>query len=161
MNALNRTCAIVPTHNHWRAISGVIEALRAADLPVFVIDDGSSEPAAVAIAALHRPGNGIEVHRLPTNQGKGAAVIHGMRLAAEAGYTHAVQIDADGQHDEAALPAMLERSRHCPEALVSAEPVFDASMPMIEGCVGLSRSRSAPVALPKVDTSPSTSSRSS
>jgi predicted LPLAT superfamily acyltransferase len=124
-----RTCAIVPTHDHWRAIAGVVGALRAAGLPVLIIDDGSSEPAAAAIGALHRPDQGIQVHRLPVNQGKGVAVIHGMRLAWEAGYTHAVQIDADGQHDEAALPAMLARSRQHPTALVSAEPLFDASMP--------------------------------
>lgn len=125
-----RTCAIVPTHDHWQAIGGVVGALRRAGLPVFVIDDGSGEPAAAAIAALHRPNEGVQVHRLPTNQGKGAAVIHGMRLAWRAGYTHAVQIDADGQHDEAALPALLERSCQSPAALISAEPVFDASIPM-------------------------------
>ena len=129
MSTSIRTCAIVPTHDHWRAIAGVVGALRAAGLPVLVIDDGSNEPAAAVIAALHRPDDGIQVHRLPVNQGKGVAVTHGMRLAWEAGYTHAVQIDADGQHDEAALPALLARSRQHPAALVSAEPIFDDSMP--------------------------------
>ena len=129
MSTSIRTCAIVPTHDHWRAIGGVVGALRAAGLPVLVIDDGSSEPAAAVIAALHRPDDGIQVHRLPVNQGKGVAVIHGMRLAWEAGYTHAVQIDADGQHDEAALPALLARSRQHPAALISAAPIFDDSMP--------------------------------
>jgi predicted LPLAT superfamily acyltransferase len=130
MSGLIRTCAIVPTHDHWRAIGGVVGALRAVGLPVLVIDDGSGEPAATAIAALHRPDDGVQVHRLPVNLGKGVAVVHGMRLAWEAGYTHAVQIDADGQHDAAALPALLARSRQHPAALVSAEPIFDASMPV-------------------------------
>jgi glycosyltransferase involved in cell wall biosynthesis len=129
MNGPLRTCAIVPTHNHWQAIGGVVEALRSVGLPVLVIDDGSGEPAATAIAALHQPDQGVQVHRLPANQGKGVAVTHGMRLAWQAGYTHAVQIDADGQHDTAALPALLARSRQHPAALVSAEPIFDASMP--------------------------------
>jgi predicted LPLAT superfamily acyltransferase len=129
MSPSMRTCAIVPTHDHWRAIGRVVGALRAAGLPVLVIDDGSSEPAAAVIAALHRPDDGVQVHRLPVNQGKGVAVIHGMRLAWAAGYTHAVQIDADGQHDEAALPALLARSRQHPAALVSAAPIFDDSMP--------------------------------
>ena len=124
-----RTCAIVPTHDHWQAIGAVVAALRAAGLPVLVIDDGSGQPAEAAIAALHRPADGVEVHRLPVNQGKGGAVVHGMRLAMEAGFTHAVQIDADGQHDTAALPALLERSRQYPAALISAEPIFDVSMP--------------------------------
>jgi len=124
-----RICAIVPTHNHWHAIGSVVQALRAANLPVLIVDDGSDEPAATSIATHHRPEDGIQVHRLPINQGKGVAVVHGMRLAWEAGYTHAVQIDADGQHDTAALPELLARSRQHPTALVSAEPIFDASMP--------------------------------
>ncbi|HEX4368789.1 MAG TPA: glycosyltransferase [Rhodopila sp.] len=129
MTGFLRLCAIVPTHNHWRALGRVVRALRDADLPVLIIDDGSDEPAATAIAVHHRPDAGIQVHRLPTNQGKGVAVIHGMRLAWEAGYTHAVQIDADGQHDTASLPALLMSSHQHPTALVSAAPIFDASMP--------------------------------
>lgn len=124
-----RVCAVVPTHNHWRALDRIVAALREAALPVLIIDDGSDQPASASIATLHRPADGVEVHRLPVNQGKGAAVIAGMRLVWNAGYTHALQIDADGQHDVAALPALLERSRRNPDALISAAPVFDASMP--------------------------------
>lgn len=125
-----RYCAVVPTYNHWQVIGGVVRALRSAGLPVFIVDDGSAEPAVSVIAALHRPDDGVIVDRLPANQGKGAAVIHGMRLAWQAGFTHAVQIDADGQHDPDALPVLLECSRRNPAAMVSAEPIFDASMPM-------------------------------
>lgn len=124
-----RTCAVVPTYNHWQAIGGVVAALRAAGLHVYIVDDGSEEPAASAIAALHRPNDGVEVHRLAINGGKGVAVVAGLQLAWEAGFSHAVQIDADGQHDTAALPELLECSRRNPDALVSAQPIYDASAP--------------------------------
>ena len=125
-----RVCAVVPTHDHWHALPGIVATLRSAQLPVFIIDDGSGNPACREVAALHQPDDCVEVHRLTHNQGKGCAVITGMRMAWERGYTHAVQVDADGQHDLAALPALLERSRAHPDALVSAEPIFDASMPL-------------------------------
>lgn len=125
-----RTCAVVPSHDHWQVIGNVVDALLAAGLHVFIIDDGSGEPAASALAALHQPAAGIEVHRFPANRGKGVAVVTGMRLAWEAGFTHAVQIDADGQHDVAALPALLRCSADNPAALISAQPIYDASMPL-------------------------------
>ncbi len=122
-------CAVVPSHNHWRALPQVVASLRAAGLPVFIIDDGSSEPAASAIAALHDPGNAIQVHRLPVNRGKGTAVIEGFQRAWTAGFTHALQVDADGQHDLAALPALLAASENHPEALVTGRPRYDDSIP--------------------------------
>ena len=124
-----RPCAIVPSRNHWHALPDIVSCLRALDLPVFVIDDGSDEPAAAAIATLDAPETGVTVHRLPTNRGKGAAVIVGFRLTIAQGFTHAVQVDADGQHDLDRLPDLLEHARRHPEALVSGHPVYDTSVP--------------------------------
>ena len=122
-------CAVIPSHDHWTALPGVVAAARGQGLAVFIIDDGSGEPAAAAIASLHRPAAGVTVVRLPDNRGKGGAVCEGFRLAAEAGFTHVVQIDADGQHDLDALPELLAQARARPKALVSGEPVYDATMP--------------------------------
>ena len=124
-----RPCAIVPSHNHWRALAGVVTRLRAAGLPVFIVDDGSSEPARSTLGRLHDPDAGLHVHRLPVNQGKGAAVCHGFALAQAAGFTHAVQVDADGQHDLDALPRLLASAEAHPDALVSGQPIYDASIP--------------------------------
>ncbi|MDA8230035.1 MAG: glycosyltransferase [Magnetospirillum sp.] len=122
-------CAIVPSHDHWTALPGVVARLRAAGLAVFVIDDGSGEPAASAIAALHAPQDGVVVRRLAVNRGKGEAVVAGFRDALAAGCTHAVQVDADGQHDLDALPRLLDGARRHPHALVSGAPVYDESVP--------------------------------
>ncbi len=124
-----RICAIVPSFNHVTAIGGIVARLRLAGLPVFVIDDASGPAAAVALAALHAPADGVTVRRLARNEGKGGAVMEGFRLANAAGFTHALQVDADGQHDLDALPAMLDAAARNPEALVAGRPLFDASMP--------------------------------
>lgn len=125
-----RPCALIPSHNHWRALEPTVERLRQLGLPVLIIDDGSTEPAASAMAALHRPDDGVTVHRRPENGGKGAAVMDGFRLAAAAGFTHAVQIDADGQHDLDAVESLLAAAKDRPDALVSGKPIYDRSMPL-------------------------------
>lgn len=129
MTASFRPCAIVPSRNHWRAIGGVIAALRELDLPVFVIDDGSDEPARSALSDCRGMDLGGGFFRFETNQGKGAAVLQGMQMARNAGYTHAIQVDADGQHDLGALPVLLDRARQFPDALITGVPKYDASIP--------------------------------
>ena len=122
-------CAVVPTHNHWRVLPEVVARLRSEGLAVFVIDDGSAEPARSAIAALATPQEGIVVVRHAANQGKGAAVLTGFALAAASGFSHALQVDADGQHDLSGLAHLLATARRYPDALVCGAPLFDASAP--------------------------------
>ena len=124
-----KACAIVPSHNHWRALGVVVEALRQAGLTVFLIDDGSSEPARGAIASRHDPDKGVLVTRFAVNRGKGAAVIEGLRQAQAAGFSHAVQVDADGQHDLNALAPLLAMAARSPEALITGLPQYDSSVP--------------------------------
>lgn len=125
-----RACAIVPSHDHWTALPAVVADLHRAGLPVIIVDDGSGAEAQATIAALDDPASGVRVVRLPANRGKGAAVIHGFRIALAEGFTHAVQVDADGQHDLGALPAMLAAAARHPAALVSGAPVYDATAPL-------------------------------
>ena len=125
-----RPCAVVPSRNHYVAMPGIVAALRAFDLPVIIVDDASDEPARGALAALVAPADDVELIRLPDNRGKGSAVKEGFRRALDRGFTHAVQIDADGQHDTAALTQLLQLARQHPNAVVAGEPVFDASMPL-------------------------------
>lgn len=124
-----RSCAVMPSYNHWRAAGAVVARLRAAGLPLFIVDDGSDEPARRALAALASGDPGCRLHRHATNLGKGSAVIQGLRMALAAGYSHAVQVDADGQHDLGALDALLALARRNPTALVTGTPVYDASVP--------------------------------
>ncbi len=72
----------------------------------------------------------FEIVRFERNRGKGAAVMHGLRLAVARGFTHAVQLDADGQHDLAALSDFLVRSKQQPEAVITGKAVYDRSVPL-------------------------------
>jgi glycosyltransferase involved in cell wall biosynthesis len=120
-------CAIIPTYDNPRTIRAVVERLQA-HLPVVVVDDGSGPEARQAASELAREGL-AEVVLRERNGGKGAAVKDGFRRAHALGYTHALQIDGDGQHDLADLPRFLEAVGRQPEALVLGEPIFDASAP--------------------------------
>jgi predicted LPLAT superfamily acyltransferase len=66
---------------------------------------------------------------LEQNQGKGGAVKAGIKRAQELGFSHAIQIDADGQHDLEALPALIQASQAKPMRLISGQPVYDESVP--------------------------------
>jgi predicted LPLAT superfamily acyltransferase len=124
-----RFCAVIPSRNHYRALGQITSALRTLGLVTFIVDDASDEPARATIATMHAPADGVEVIHLERNQGKGGAVMAGLGRAFERGFTHAVQIDADGQHDLQALPSLIEAAARNPEALVSGRPIFDPSVP--------------------------------
>jgi glycosyltransferase involved in cell wall biosynthesis len=72
---------------------------------------------------------GVTAHHREGNGGKGAAVTTGFHLARELGYSHALQVDADGQHELEDLPTFLEAARDQPEALVLGAPRYDESAP--------------------------------
>jgi glycosyltransferase involved in cell wall biosynthesis len=123
-----RFCALVPTYDNPLTIGSVVDRIREHLPDVVVVDDGSAEPGRRAVEALGAAGR-AHVHRLEHNRGKGGAVKEGFRVARELGFTHALQIDADGQHDVAEIPRFLAAAAARPDALVLGVPVFDATAP--------------------------------
>lgn len=121
-----KLCVLIPTYNHHTQLPTIVERLKAAGLPVLVVDDGSDRETKQTLIALE----GIKVLQLPVNSGKGAAVEAGLKWIAECGYTHAFQIDADGQHSLEGLEAFIKKSQKNPGTLLSGQPVYDASMPL-------------------------------
>jgi glycosyltransferase involved in cell wall biosynthesis len=121
-------CALIPIYNHKNTIARTVQALREQGLPVIVVDDGSDADTRAVLDALAANGN-IRLLRLPHNRGKGAALVAGLLAAREAGHTHALQIDADGQHDTNDVPRFLAESRHDPRAMVCGRAVYDDSVP--------------------------------
>lgn len=123
-----KICAVIPTYDNPDTLERVVRAVREHLPDVVVVDDGSG-PAARAVAErLAAEGLATVVHR-SQNGGKGAAVKTGLEKAHALGFSHALQIDADGQHAIDDVPRMLEASRETPDALVLGQPVFDASAP--------------------------------
>lgn len=130
-DALGRldACALIPIYNHGSTIARTVHALRAHGLPVLIVDDGSDDATRAVLDALVRDTDEVQLLRLPHNQGKGRALTAGLLAAREAGYTHALQIDADGQHDTADAPRFLAAARAQPHAMICGAPIYDASVP--------------------------------
>src|SRR5436190_3434450 len=123
-----KLCAIVPTYNNPRTIGAVVERVRAHVQDIIVVDDGSTAENRAVVQALADSGACHAVMR-PTNGGKGAAVKTGLAWAHEHGYTYALQIDADLQHDANDIPALIAAVDPSRPTLVLAQPRFDASAP--------------------------------
>jgi glycosyltransferase involved in cell wall biosynthesis len=125
-------CVVVPVYNHTAAVLPLLARLRLLDLPCILVDDGSGtadhEPL---VEAQRRQAAWVEMVRHPENRGKGAAVITGLRVAAQRGFTHAVQIDGDGQHRPEEIPRFLDVARRKPQALIIGRAVFDTSVPTV------------------------------
>jgi glycosyltransferase involved in cell wall biosynthesis len=125
-----RPCLVIPVYEHADPLRTVLEKLRPHGWACVVVDDGSGEACRRALEGLAAGLNTqVTLERLPRNGGKGAAVKAGLRLAADLGFTHALQVDADGQHDLDALPGLLAAAEREPEAVICGAPVFDASVP--------------------------------
>ena len=124
-----RPCLLIPIYNHWRSIGATVARLSGYGLPIYIVDDGSDEATRQVLGELAAGNPLIRLSRLEQNGGKGAAVMHGMREAHAAGFTHALQIDADGQHDAGDVPRFLEIGAARPLALICGQPIYDASVP--------------------------------
>ena len=122
-------CVLVPIFNHDDTILGVLGSLADLKLPCLVVDDGSDAATRHALARAVHEYPWVTVERLPDNRGRGAALRHGYRAAWAQGYSHVVQLDADGQHEAGDVSRFLEAARQRPETLVLGAPVFDASAP--------------------------------
>jgi len=123
-----RVCALVPTYDNPRTLEGVVRDVAPHVERVIVVDDGSGPEAKAVARELAALSLAHVVYR-DRNGGKGAAVKTGLAEAARLGFTHALQIDADAQHDASAAPRLLAAARGEPRALVLGQPVFDASAP--------------------------------
>ncbi|MCU5775355.1 glycosyltransferase family 2 protein [Erwiniaceae bacterium BAC15a-03b] len=122
-----KPCVVIPCYNHGATMAAVLARLAPFALPVFIVDDGSDAVTQNQLKRLIC--DGVTLLRLDHNRGKGAAVFHGLQAAAEQGYSHALQLDADGQHQIEDAPQMLAEARNYPDALISGQPVYDESVP--------------------------------
>lgn len=128
-----RVCAVVPVYENASTVGEVaIAAAQHADL-VIVVDDGSRDDTqavarmAAARAPLRDGGRGrIVFLALGVNRGKGAALATGFRRARELGFTHAVTLDADGQHRASDIPALVAAAKQHPLAIVVGTRDMDA-----------------------------------
>ena len=88
---------LIPSFNPGAKVYETVRNARAHWNPVWVVVDGSTDDTPAGLAALAAEDDGVRVIVLAENRGKGAAVLHGIDLAARGGYTHALTMDSDGQ----------------------------------------------------------------
>jgi glycosyltransferase involved in cell wall biosynthesis len=132
MPAVSRThLVLIPSFDTGERLFSTVSAARAQWNPVWVVIDGSTDGTGERLQAIAASDPGLRVWSLPTNQGKGAAVLHGLLEAQRAGFTHALTMDSDGQHPAELIPAFMQASQARPEAMVLGRPVFDASAPLL------------------------------
>lgn len=122
---------LIPSYNTGERLFSTVKAARAQWNPVWVVVDGSTDGTGKRLQQMAEQDAGLQVWLLPHNQGKGAAVLHGLRAAQQAGYTHALTMDSDGQHPADLIPAFMQASRARPDTMVLGRPVFDASAPLL------------------------------
>jgi len=122
---------LIPSYNTGERLFDTVAAARAQWNPVWVVIDGSTDGTGERLQQMAAEDPGLRVWRLPTNQGKGAAVLHGLRCARAEGYTHALTMDSDGQHPAGLIPTFMQRSMARPDTMVLGKPVFDASAPQL------------------------------
>lgn len=121
---------LIPSYNTGgvlleKTVRAALEQWR----PVWVVIDGSSDGSEEAVQTLAATEPGLRVIVRRENGGKGAAVRTGVEAALEAGFTHALLMDADGQHPAGRIPPLMAASAKNPDALIMGDPQFGPDAP--------------------------------
>jgi glycosyltransferase involved in cell wall biosynthesis len=122
---------LIPSYNPGEKGLETVRAARAQWDPIYVIADGSTDGSTEKLRAMARGDPGLRVLVRERNGGKGAALLDGLLVAQREGFTHALTMDADGQHPADQIAAFMVASAAAPQAMILGDPVFDASAPRI------------------------------
>lgn len=123
-------CFVIPVYNHPHYLEALVSHLAQFQLPAILVNDGSERDCTDLLRRLAQENESwIYLVEHEQNKGKGEAVITGLRKAFALGFTHALQLDSDGQHDWNDVQHFLDASQVNPQAMVIGQPKFDASVP--------------------------------
>lgn len=125
-----RPVLLIPHYEHLRQLRDSLPGLLEAGVPILIVDDGSTEETARQLA-IEAEKNDFDLLARPVNEGKGAAVMAGFIRAAQAGYTHALQMDADGQHDPDDIARFVQAAAARPDTMICGTPVFGSDAPWV------------------------------
>lgn len=123
-------CLLIPIYNHKDTIAAVLADLAPYHLPCIIIDDGSDAMTRQVLDQEAVKYAWVQVIHQEHNGGKGRAVISGFLSAYDQGYTHAIQIDADGQHKVHDIDRFLAEATAYPAALILGKPLFGPEVPL-------------------------------
>lgn len=126
---MSKYCFLIPTYQHAFTLEPILAALQPFGFKTFVIDDGSDSHNRQELERLRGIYNFVEWLVHSENQGKGMALSTGLKAAAAQGFSHAIQIDSDGQHDLSKINELLRLSQENPQDVISGEPQYDDTVP--------------------------------
>lgn len=124
-----RLCFIIPCYNHTDKLDSILQKIDVFGVPIILVNDGSSPEHTKKINELENQFPHLIVIKHESNKGKGGAVISGLKKAKEKGFSHALQIDADGQHQLEDIPKFIKCANEHPDYLISGQPIYDESIP--------------------------------
>lgn len=124
-------CLVIPHFNHVRQFTEFFPVVLESGLPCIIVDDGSASDQLEAVEAFLQGNPNVYLCKHHYNRGKGAAVKTALNYARVQGFTHAIQIDADGQHNSHDIGRFVQISKNWPSAIICGRPVFDESVPKI------------------------------
>ncbi len=124
-----RPLVILPSYNSGDNLPRSMRAARGFCDAVWAVVDASTDGSGALAADVAREVAGCRAIILEKNSGKGGAVLRALRDAAAAELTHAIVMDADGQHPAEAIPEFLARAKASPGSLVAGVPVFGPDAP--------------------------------
>lgn len=127
-----RPLILIPSFNTGPILLKTVQSVLSLKTPVWVIFDGSTDDSPELIRELESPENpDFRIVKISPNRGKGATVLHGLREAISAGFTHVLTMDADGQHPASHVARYFTLSQSYPEAAIFGRPVFDENAPAL------------------------------
>ena len=122
---------LIPSYNPGGRLLKTVQEALAVWSPVWVIDDGSDDGSLQELQGLMEHEPGLKLIARKQNGGKGAAVLTGAEQALAAGFSHALVLDADGQHPCEGIPDFMARSEKSPLSLIVGFPVFGPEAPKL------------------------------
>ena len=126
---MSKYSIVIPVYNHPHYLADLVQHLEQFQFPIILVTDGSHAECTAILRKLDQQFDQVSLIEHVENKGKGQAVITGLRYAAHIGMTHALQLDADGQHHWDDVAKFFQLSQQQPEAVVIGQPIFDASVP--------------------------------
>jgi len=129
MKSSSSHIVLLPSFNTGPRLPGVVADVLRRWKPVLVVVDGSTDGSGQPLLELAQREPGLSVLVIPHNSGKGAAVLAGLAAARDRGFSHALVMDADGQHPADQIAEFMELSRKHPAAMILGRPVFGADVP--------------------------------
>ena len=105
MKSGEKILVVIPAYNEGESVEKVILDVRRyiAEADILLVNDGSTD-----LTSDRARSCGVLVLDLPFNLGIGGAVQTGYKYAYKKGYSIAIQVDGDGQHDPKEIPKLLE-----------------------------------------------------